>query len=172
MSTETTNGKTASPSSNNNNNTPTSSSSESSPGGASLAFNERNFSAKLDAVAPTQDSIQSLGLWILHHKFHHEAICRIWLDKLTDCQYNSYSNIYRVEIYIFMAFNSPNYIIQLYINVELCFCYFQRRRRVNKSSHCSIWPTKSFRIVVERTRAYFKSPLRKFFRELLKLLGQ
>jgi hypothetical protein len=85
MSTETTNGKTASPSSNNNNNTPTSSSSESSPGGASLAFNERNFSAKLDAVAPTQDSIQSLGLWILHHKFHHEAICRIWLDKLTDC---------------------------------------------------------------------------------------
>lgn len=61
--------------------------SSSASGGGSGVFNERNFSSKLDAVMPTQDSIQSLGLWILHHKFNHEAICRIWMDKLNDCEY-------------------------------------------------------------------------------------
>lgn len=52
---------------------------------SSGVFNERNFVAKLENVIPTQESIQSLGLWIIHHKGNHEAICRIWIDKLNEC---------------------------------------------------------------------------------------
>lgn len=51
-------------------------------------FNEENFLRKLDNVQPTQDSIQSLALWIIHHKANHEVICRLWMKKLKDCNYS------------------------------------------------------------------------------------
>ena len=50
----------------------------------STLFNEDNFLKKLDNILPTQDSIQSLGLWIIHHKAHYEAITKIWLKKLKE----------------------------------------------------------------------------------------
>ena len=58
--------------------------SETSSPNSSGTFNERNFLMKLENVMPTQESIQSLGLWIIHNKIHHEVICRIWIDKLSD----------------------------------------------------------------------------------------
>ena len=51
---------------------------------SSSSFNEENFMRKLDAVTPTQDSIQTLALWIIHHKSNHDAICRLWLKKLKE----------------------------------------------------------------------------------------
>lgn len=57
------------------------SSSNAAESGSSL-FNEENFMRKLDSVTPTQDSIQTLALWIIHHKTNHEIICRLWLRKL------------------------------------------------------------------------------------------
>ena len=53
---------------------------------SSSIFNEESFLKKLDHVTPTQDSIQSLALWIIHHKNNHETICRLWLKKLNDCK--------------------------------------------------------------------------------------
>lgn len=50
-------------------------------------FNEESFLNKLDRVTPTQDSIQSLSLWIIHHKMSHDTICRLWLRKLNECKY-------------------------------------------------------------------------------------
>ena len=47
-------------------------------------FNEENFLKKLENLLPTQDSIQSLGLWIIHHKAHYEAITRTWFNKIKD----------------------------------------------------------------------------------------
>jgi hypothetical protein len=44
-------------------------------------FNDENFLKKLDSVTPTQDCIQSLALWIIHHKTSHETICRLWSRK-------------------------------------------------------------------------------------------
>jgi hypothetical protein len=52
---------------------------------STTVFNEENFLKKLDHVTPTQDSIQCLALWIIHHKMNHEAICRLWLKKFNDC---------------------------------------------------------------------------------------
>ena len=62
------------------------SSTSSSSHSSSSSFNEDNFLRKLDAVTPTQDSIQSLALWIIHHKAHNDAICRLWMKKLSECK--------------------------------------------------------------------------------------
>ena len=48
---------------------------------------------KLDNVQPTQDSIQSLALWIIHHKANHETICRLWIKKLNDGKFKNISFI-------------------------------------------------------------------------------
>jgi len=54
---------------------------------SAAVFNEESFLKKLSSVTPTQDSIQSLALWVIHHKLNHEAICKLWLKKLADCKH-------------------------------------------------------------------------------------
>jgi hypothetical protein len=49
-------------------------------------FNEDNYLKKLDNVTPTQDSIQSLALWIIHHKSNHEILCKLWSKKFNECK--------------------------------------------------------------------------------------
>ncbi|RUS84154.1 hypothetical protein EGW08_008082 [Elysia chlorotica] len=46
------------------------------------ALNEESVEKKLKTVNNTQDSIQSLSLWIIHHKSHHERICKLWMKVL------------------------------------------------------------------------------------------
>ncbi|KAG1669028.1 Regulation of nuclear pre-mRNA domain-containing protein 2 [Nymphon striatum] len=43
------------------------------------AFNEANFEKKLSNAANTQDGIQTLSLWIIHHKAHFQKIVEMWL---------------------------------------------------------------------------------------------
>ncbi len=50
-------------------------------------FNEENYLKKLDNVTPTQDSIQSLALWIIHHKSNHEILCKLWSKKFNECKF-------------------------------------------------------------------------------------
>lgn len=50
----------------------------------SSLFNEENFLKKLENLTPTQESIQSLALWIIHHKINHEPIVKNWLKKLNE----------------------------------------------------------------------------------------
>ncbi|XP_046350557.2 arginine-glutamic acid dipeptide repeats protein-like isoform X1 [Haliotis rufescens] len=44
------------------------------------ALNEESVQKKLQSVTNAQDSIQSLSLWIIHHKTHHKEIVRLWLN--------------------------------------------------------------------------------------------
>ncbi len=76
-------------SSSSNNGTPTTSDSGGGGGGGAAAttatiFNEENFLKKLDSVTPTRDSIQTMALWIIHHKHNHEIICDLWIRKLRE----------------------------------------------------------------------------------------
>lgn len=41
-------------------------------------FNEANFVKKLQNVTRSQDSIQTLSLWILHHRNHYKKIIAEW----------------------------------------------------------------------------------------------
>lgn len=48
----------------------------------SSSVNEANLEKKFSSVTNTQDSIQTLSLWILHHRAHHKKIVDIWMKVL------------------------------------------------------------------------------------------
>lgn len=50
---------------------------------------EASVEKKLMGVKSTQESIQSLCLWALHHKAQHDSIVRIWLNILKKCKLNA-----------------------------------------------------------------------------------
>lgn len=54
------------------------------PKSTSTSFNEENLMRKLDQCTPTQESIQTLALWIIHHKNHHQLIAKLWLKKMIE----------------------------------------------------------------------------------------
>lgn len=43
-----------------------------------MSINESNLVKKLTTVTNTQDSVQTLSLWIIHHRAHHRKIVDIW----------------------------------------------------------------------------------------------
>lgn len=47
-----------------------------------MALNEPNLVKKLTSVTNTQDSVQTLALWIIHHRAHHRKIVDIWAKVL------------------------------------------------------------------------------------------
>jgi len=51
---------------------------------------EASVEKKLVGAKNTQESIQSLSLWALHHKAQHDNIVRIWLNILKKCELNSF----------------------------------------------------------------------------------
>lgn len=46
------------------------------------SLSEESLVKKLTGVLNTQDSVQTMSLWILHHKANHEQIVEIWLKVL------------------------------------------------------------------------------------------
>ncbi|XP_070541993.1 regulation of nuclear pre-mRNA domain-containing protein 2-like [Ptychodera flava] len=46
------------------------------------SLNEHSFERKLQSVNNTQDSIQTLSLWCVHHKAHHKKIVNLWMKVL------------------------------------------------------------------------------------------
>lgn len=45
-------------------------------------FTESALSKKLDDLNASQQSIQTLSLWLIHHRKHHEAIVKMWLKEV------------------------------------------------------------------------------------------
>lgn len=46
------------------------------------AFTEQALIKKLADLNTSSQSIQTLSLWLIHHRKHHEKICKIWLKEL------------------------------------------------------------------------------------------
>lgn len=49
------------------------------------SVDEASVERKLNGAKNTQESIQSLCLWALHHKAQHDNIVKIWLNILKKC---------------------------------------------------------------------------------------
>jgi regulator of Ty1 transposition protein 103 len=45
-------------------------------------MSEENLEKKMQNVTNTQDSIQSLSLWLIHHKSHHKRVVDVWMKTL------------------------------------------------------------------------------------------
>jgi hypothetical protein len=65
--------------------TTSSSASDSRSSSSASIFNQDNFLRKLENLTPTQESIQTVALWIIHHKNNHEILCNIWFKRLKEC---------------------------------------------------------------------------------------
>lgn len=59
-------------------------------------FTESALSKKLDDLNASQQSIQTLSLWLIHHRKHHEAIVKMWTKEL---QKGMYFNIFTLSMY-------------------------------------------------------------------------
>ncbi|XP_071037230.1 regulation of nuclear pre-mRNA domain-containing protein 2 isoform X1 [Parasteatoda tepidariorum] len=53
-----------------------------SKGKMSSSMSEANLEKKFQTATNTQDSIQTLSLWVLHHKAHHQKIVGSWMKVL------------------------------------------------------------------------------------------
>lgn len=49
------------------------------------SVDEASVERKLNGAKNTQESIQSLCLWALHHKAQHDNIVKIWMNILKKC---------------------------------------------------------------------------------------
>lgn len=45
-------------------------------------LNQKAFERKLQNMSSTQDSIQTVSLWMIHHKKHAEDMAAVWLEQL------------------------------------------------------------------------------------------
>lgn len=45
-------------------------------------LNQKAFERKLQNMSSTQDSIQTVSLWMIHHKKHAEDMVVVWLEQL------------------------------------------------------------------------------------------
>ena len=45
-------------------------------------LNQKAFERKLQNMSSTQDSVQTVSLWMIHHKKHAMDMGKIWLDQL------------------------------------------------------------------------------------------
>lgn len=45
-------------------------------------FSEGALVKKLADLNPSQQSIQTLSLWLIHHRKHHAAIVKVWYKEL------------------------------------------------------------------------------------------
>lgn len=49
-------------------------------------LDESHVEKKFRNASITQESIQSLSLWVVHHKAQHEKIVNIWFNVLKKCK--------------------------------------------------------------------------------------
>lgn len=54
-----------------------------------LKTSEENIEKKMENVSNTQDSVQNLSLWIIHHKSHSKRIVDVWFKVLKKCMKNN-----------------------------------------------------------------------------------
>ena len=54
------------------------------------SFNEDGLKKKLDDLNMSQQSIQTLSLWLIHHKKHAHTVVNVWYRELVKGEFNFY----------------------------------------------------------------------------------
>ena len=52
-----------------------------------MALNQKAFERKLQNMNSTQESVQTVSLWIIHHKKQADEIVFVWLEQLKKGKY-------------------------------------------------------------------------------------
>lgn len=51
-----------------------------------MAFDQSNLRHKFETVTNSQENIQTLSLWLIHHKNHHKKIIETWQSVISKCE--------------------------------------------------------------------------------------
>ena len=51
------------------------------------SFSVQGFQEKLNRLTPSQDSIETLSLWVIHHKAHGKTSAAVWQDNVEKGNY-------------------------------------------------------------------------------------
>ena len=62
-------------------------------------FTEAALEKKLAELNNSQQSIQTLSLWLIHHRKHHAAIVRIWYKEFTKSNHLSFFRFFAIYSY-------------------------------------------------------------------------
>jgi regulator of Ty1 transposition protein 103 len=46
------------------------------------SFTESSFAKKLSDLNNSQQSIQTLSLWLIHHRKHAKSVAKVWIEVL------------------------------------------------------------------------------------------
>ena len=46
------------------------------------SFSIKSFDKKLKEMSSRQDSVQTVSLWLIHHRAHSRTIVNLWLDRM------------------------------------------------------------------------------------------
>ena len=49
-----------------------------------MSFSEVAFQTRLDALTTSQDSIETMSLWMQHHRKHAPQVVAVWLKQMKD----------------------------------------------------------------------------------------
>lgn len=49
-------------------------------------LNQKGFERKLQQMSSAQDSVQTVSLWIIHHKKYADDIVKVWMEQLKRCK--------------------------------------------------------------------------------------
>ena len=50
------------------------------------SFSEKVLVEKIGALNNSQQSIQTMSLWLIHHRKHAKAIVKVWFEELQRCE--------------------------------------------------------------------------------------
>lgn len=65
--------------------------------GKMSSFSDNNFVKKLGELNNTQQSIQTLSLWLIHHRKHSKTIVQVWLREMQRGKYrHSFIFVYNI----------------------------------------------------------------------------
>lgn len=92
------------------------------------AFSETALIKKLVELNPSQQSIQTLSLWLIHHRKHHSHVTKSWYNELHRgkfCAINFFSGFVLVSKNLTQRFHTiyNNFIILAPKNKKLTFMY-------------------------------------------------
>lgn len=120
-------------------------------------FTEAAMVKKLENVNHTMQSIQTMGMWLIHHRKHSKRICEVWLKVCWVL--NFIWLIFRGKIcildreLIFLRRKKPKILVKI-----KTFCF---RNWKKKESHLNCWPwcmsPMMWYRTVEKNGLYFRS---------------
>eukprot|EP00045_Choanoeca_perplexa_P014329 m.167949 g.167949 ORF g.167949 m.167949 type:complete len:110 (-) comp16646_c0_seq9:24-353(-) len=107
-----------------------------------MSFNEVAFQTRLDALTTSQESIETLSMWMQHHRKHAPQAVAVWLSQLKSGTVGKRMKyIYLANDVLLQTHKQHHEYTQAFKHVlqEACTQLYQYAFIAKIASHCSIF---------------------------------